>query len=46
MYVLEGSFFDDDRLVKAGDFCARSPGAVHYAASDEGALVLVIYTRA
>ena len=46
VYVLEGSFFDDDRLVKAGEFCARSPGAVHCAASDEGALVLVIFTRA
>ncbi|NCF28225.1 MAG: anti-Sigm factor, ChrR [Gammaproteobacteria bacterium] len=46
VYVLQGSFYDEDRLVKAGEFCARSPGAVHSAASDEGALMLVIYTRA
>ena len=46
VYVLQGSFYDQDRLVKAGEFCARSPGAVHSAASDEGALILVIYTRA
>ena len=46
VYVLEGSFFDEDRLVKAGEFCARSPGAVHSAASDDGALMLVIYTKA
>jgi anti-sigma factor ChrR (cupin superfamily) len=46
VYVLEGSFFDDDRLVKAGEFCARSPGAMHSAASDDGALMLVIYTKA
>ena len=46
VYVVEGSFFDDDRLVKAGEFCARSPGAMHSAASDEGALMIVIYTRA
>lgn len=46
VYVLEGSFYDDDRLVRAGEFCARSPGAVHSAASDDGAIMLVIYTRA
>ena len=46
VYVLGGSFYDDDRLVRAGEFCARSPGAVHSAASDEGATMLVIYTRA
>ena len=46
VYVLDGSFYDDDRLVKAGEFCARSPGAVHSAASDEGAMMLVIYTKA
>lgn len=46
VYVVEGSFFDDDRLVKAGEFCARSPGAVHSASSDEGALIVVIYTKA
>jgi len=46
VYVLDGSFYDDDRLVKAGEFCARSPGAVHSAASDDGALMIVIYTRA
>ena len=46
VYVLDGSFYDDDRLVKAGEFCARSPGAVHTAASDDGALMIVIYTKA
>lgn len=46
VYVVEGSFYDDERLVKAGEFCARSPGAMHSAASDEGALMIVIYTKA
>ena len=46
VYVLEGSFYDDDRLVKAGDYCARSPGAMHSTTSDDGALMLVIYTNA
>ena len=45
VYVLEGSFYDEVRLLKAGEFCARSPGAMHSAASDDGALILVIYTR-
>ena len=46
VYVLDGSFYDDDRLVRAGEYCARAPGAVHSATSDEGATMLVIYTRA
>jgi anti-sigma factor ChrR (cupin superfamily) len=46
VYVLEGSFYDEGRTVKAGEFCARSPGAMHSAASDDGALMLVIYTKA
>lgn len=46
VYVLEGSFHDGDRLVKAGEYCARSPGAVHCAVSDGGALMLVVYTKA
>ncbi len=46
VYVMEGDFHDEDRLVKAGEFCARSPGAVHSAGSDNGALMLVIYTKA
>ncbi len=46
IYVLDGSFYDDDWLVRAGEFCARSPGAVHSAASDDGALMIVIYTKA
>jgi quercetin dioxygenase-like cupin family protein len=46
VYVLEGSFYDEDRLVQAGEYCARSPGAVHSAVSDAGALMLVVYTKA
>lgn len=46
VYVLEGSFHDDDRLMRAGDFCCRAPGAMHSAGSEEGALVLLVYSRA
>ena len=45
IYVLEGSFYDDERLMRAGDFCCRAPGAIHSAGSDEGALVLLVYTE-
>ena len=46
IYVLEGSFHDDDRLMRAGDFCCRAPGARHSAGSEEGAVVLLVYSRA
>ena len=45
VYVLEGSFFDDERLMRAGDFCCRAPGAMHSAGSDEGAVVLLVYSE-
>jgi len=31
---------------KAGGYCARSSGAVHSASSDEGVLMIVVYTKA
>lgn len=46
IYVLEGAFYDDQRSMKAGDFVCRSPGARHTAGSEQGALVLLFYTRA
>ena len=45
IYVLEGSFHDDDRVMRAGDFCCRAPGAMHSAGSEEGAIVLLVYSR-
>lgn len=44
IFVLEGSFFDQDRSYRAGDFVIRAPGAMHTAASKDGAVMLVIYT--
>ena len=46
IYVLEGSFYDDERLMRAGDFCCRAPGAMHCAGSEEGAIVLLVYSTA
>lgn len=43
--VLEGAFYDQDRRIEAGSFVVRAPGALHTAGSDEGALVLLIFSR-
>ena len=45
IYVLSGSFFDQDRTLRAGDYACRAPGAMHTTDSDEGAVVLLIYSR-
>ena len=45
IYVLSGSFFDQDRTLRAGDYACRAPGAMHTAGSTEGAVLLLIYSR-
>ncbi|MGV8919163.1 MAG: cupin domain-containing protein [Pseudomonas sp.] len=45
LFVLEGSFFDQDRTLNVGDYCCRAPDAAHIAGSEHGALLLVMYTR-
>ncbi|MDB6143355.1 MAG: hypothetical protein JWP80_2399 [Pseudomonas sp.] len=45
LFVLEGSFSDQDRTLNVGDYCCRAPNAAHTAGSVSGAVVLVIYTR-
>ena len=44
VFILSGSFFDDERVMRAGDYCCRAPGAMHSGGSDEGAVMLVVYT--
>ena len=46
IYVLEGTFYDQDRGYAPGDFIARAPGAQHTAGSRDGAVVLLIYSAA
>jgi anti-sigma factor ChrR (cupin superfamily) len=46
IYVLSGSFFDQERVLRAGDYACRAPGAMHTAGIEEGALLLLIYDRA
>ncbi len=43
IYVIEGSFYDQDREYEAGDFLVRAPGTEHSAGSRTGAVVLVSY---
>jgi quercetin dioxygenase-like cupin family protein len=45
IYVLQGSFYDQDATMRLGDYCCRAPGAPHVAGSEEGAIVLLVYTR-
>lgn len=45
IYVLDGSFYDQDGTMKSGDFCCRAPDAAHEAGSKDGAIVLLVYTR-
>jgi quercetin dioxygenase-like cupin family protein len=45
LYVLQGSFYDQETTMRSGDYCCRAPGAPHEAGSEEGAIVLLVYTR-
>lgn len=46
IFVLDGSFYDDDKIHQKGDYIIRAPGAMHTAGSEEGALMLLVYTNA
>ncbi len=45
VYILEGSFWDDDHLLVAGDYVCREAGSVHGGGSDEGGVMLVVYRK-
>ena len=44
IYVLEGSFYDQQKTYQAGEYIVRAPGAMHTAGSDTGAVVLLFYS--
>ena len=44
IYVLSGSFYDQDSEYVDGDFIVRAPGAMHTAGSKTGATVLLFYS--
>ncbi|MEM7563125.1 MAG: cupin domain-containing protein [Pseudomonadota bacterium] len=45
IYVLEGSFYDQDHQYQAGDYIVRAAGAMHTAGSEDGAIVLLFYSE-
>ena len=46
IYVLEGSFYDQQKTYQAGEYIVRAPGAMHTAGSDTGAVALLFYSPA
>ena len=44
VYVLEGSFFDQDKTYGPGEYIVRAPGSMHSAGSENGAVVLLFYS--
>lgn len=44
IYVIEGSFHDDEHTYRAGDFAIRAPGVMHSAGSETGAIVMLVYS--
>ena len=46
IYVLEGSFYDQDKTYGPGEYIVRAAGAMHSAGSENGALVLLFYSPA
>jgi anti-sigma factor ChrR (cupin superfamily) len=44
IYVVEGSFYDQEKTYGAGAYIVRAPGAMHTAGSDTGAVVLLFYS--
>lgn len=43
IFVLEGSFSDQDRTYGPGQYCIRAPGAEHTSRSTDGCTVLLVY---
>ena len=45
VYVLEGSFNDGEQTLGPGDYVFRAPGAPHEGSTQDGALMLVIFSK-
>ena len=44
IYVIEGSFYDQDKTYGPGEYIVRSVGAMHSAGSKDGAVVMLFYS--
>ena len=45
VFVLEGSFNDDSETLVGGDYACRAPGAIHGGSTQDGAMMLVIFSK-
>ena len=45
VFVLEGAFNDGEQTLVEGDYVCRAPGAIHGGTTQEGALMLVMFSR-
>ena len=45
IYLIEGDFYDQDTIYKAGDFIVRAPHASHEAGSENGAIIMLVYKK-
>ena len=45
VFVLEGSFNDDQQTLVCGDYACRAPGAVHGGSTQGGAMMLVMFSK-
>ena len=46
IYVIEGSFYDQDKTYLPGDLIVRAPDVMHTAGSESGCLVMLFYSPA
>ncbi len=46
VYILEGSFYDQDKTYGPGQYIVRDAGAMHSGGSENGALMLLFYSPA
>ncbi|WP_299842371.1 cupin domain-containing protein [uncultured Roseovarius sp.] len=44
IYVIEGTFYDQENTYGPGDFAIRAPGVMHTGGSKHGAIVMLVYS--
>lgn len=44
IYVIEGSFYDQDKSYGPGEYIVRAAGAMHSTGSEDGAVIMLIYS--
>jgi anti-sigma factor ChrR (cupin superfamily) len=44
IFVIDGSFYDQDKTYGPGDYIIRAPDSMHSAGSEDGAVVLLFYS--